>query len=102
VSEYPIFVEFYSSVAIDIGANVWAMRNHFAQSSHPGALREYGTCAFGKRVKQAFDGLEQRKIGVTYVIADKMDPAFAIAGDDALKPTQVLFDSVFAKMLCSA
>ena len=30
-----------------------------------GAVREYGACAFGKRIEQAFDDLEQRQIGVT-------------------------------------
>ena len=48
----------------------------------------------GKRIEQAFDDLEQRKVGVAQGIADEMRVAVGIACEESFRTNQDIFVSV--------
>ena len=54
-----------------------------------------------KSVKQTFDKLEQRQVGIADPLTNEIFVAFKIAGQDLFEPSQIFWNSLLAEMSCS-
>ena len=78
MTKYTLLIEIYPAIALEVCANARALRDHHAKSGHSRRLCQDSFCCLGKRIEQAFDDLEQGKVGVAQGIADEMRVAVGI------------------------
>src|SRR5208283_1835365 len=101
MAKYPLLVECEAAAAVQIGADSRTLRNSLMQSLHARNLGKTCLRPSRKGVKQALDDLEERQIGIAYSLADEVLIALWITRQYALKPVEVLWDSLLPIMLCA-